>query len=526
MFLILLTSFLFNLFKKTLYQNKVKALPNYTFDNYTLSIFQYMLDYDIPEKDRFAYLQAINIYNIQLQPVYTEDDFFKIYFEYLYKNYFNRIQKRIFNLYQITDINLLSLNQKKLLIAILEIRFIIVEKKREYNRQTGRNQRAYQKLKQKQIEQYGSREKFLAHERKYRKELREHGENKEHAKKKARMRWAKFESKFTPEQLKYNDLQTQKRSRVKRYIELSDKRKYSTLTNAEEQRFQFLFKLFKFKLPQISMYIPQHVRLKEYKPLERKDSMANLVKKSMKILQRKIALGTAREETNKLQSFNSIIYDKLQHNNDTTIITINNNYTPLSANMKAMFSLTNEQQQKYQNISIDPLYTSYNNDYKQITNTVQIDSYKAIQTKTSADEFIQRFKQQEQLKVQDNKISILQQKKQDIILSNKDIKVLDIDITLRTFYDWADIYQVKLLTSCDLFHKISEYEWAWSLQHDVNFIPLNMTNNLGIDFSQKELRLDLINLDIIRNANDEEKEILKTMYIETEFIKKQLKKET
>ena len=503
-----------------------KECQDYSYDSYILFIFKNMISYNIPNKDCIRYIQLVYKYKIQLSPIYNDKNFSQVYNEYLYKNYFGITKRRILKKYKIVDLNDLDLQWKQIIMAIMIITFYDDEARRELNRKSGFSHQKYLREKAYLMKRNNNdKDKVLEYYYTKRRESYARTSEKERAKKKARMRWAKFESKFTKQQLAYNNAQAKKKSRAKRYIELCEKRKYSTLTNAEETRFQYLAKVFKFKTPEITTYIPQHIRLKEYKPLERNNSMANLVKKSMQILKRKIALGTSKEEKEKQKSFNLIVYDqKLKNNitNNDTIITANKitNNNKLSLSTKKMFTLNKTEQKKYQTIQITPLYNSYNNDFNVIKHNVKMDKYKP----TSADEFIYKLQQQEQLKQKNNKIEFTQKKKQDIILANKDIKILDIDIQFRTYYDWSNIYQVKILTPCDLFLEISEYEWAYNLQHDINFIPLNMINNSYKDFSQKELRLNLINLDIMQNATEQEKKILQTTYIETQFIKKQLKK--
>jgi hypothetical protein len=96
---------------------------------------------------------------------------------------------------------------------------------------------------------------------------------------------------------------------------------------------------------------------------------------------------------------------------------------------------------------------------------------------------------------------------------------INIDLSKRTPAEWSDIYHLKLYNSPPR-QLWTEFEWAYNLPNlDYQYILINDSSE---EAEEMELRaFDIKNL-IFHLADKSEKEILKTKYIETEWIRKKL----
>lgn len=596
-----------------------KIIVDKVLDNDILELIKLMITNQWERKYIIYYINLINKFNFSIH-VYNTDEFIKAYLYVQYESGATSTEQKVFRRFNIKDINILDLAQQKLILTAFRLeRLKITEqkaiKKAKFDALPIEEQQKIIEKKKLYLKQHArskeqKREIYMRYKARHANDFR--------TKRIIRNRWARFEAKFDPKEKRYWRRIAEKKYRVKKYIELTDKRRYSTLTDSEERFFQWLYKIFKHKIPTVEIQLPQHVRVKEYKPIERKNSMANLVLSSVALLKRRIKIHDATrikeakkiDELNKLSRqldqkimaddniitpekvklYNKQFAEEIQLHNKQFIDTVNktkhinntnrvnnntdiilpdnikktnsiNNHPIVDTNRKNIFQLAqlNENNiydiSKYQEINNRQSYKNYiNNDINRLditkTNNSKLlnrfhtpidlstpsnnkkndtDNKKIdINNKkpTSANELIARLKEKEFLnKVKTANINntveqIKEKQKQQILKRKKDIKVIDIDITTRTFYDWANIYNLKLLSPCDLFEKISEYEFAWHLNYKVTYIALNNNSD------NKELRLNLINTDIFINATEDEKEILKNTYIETKFIKSQLYKKT
>lgn len=97
--------------------------------------------------------------------------------------------------------------------------------------------------------------------------------------------------------------------------------------------------------------------------------------------------------------------------------------------------------------------------------------------------------------------------------------VENVDLSRRKPHDWANIYKVKLLeTPPDTDRSWSEFEWAYY------FIDADYTSLDG-DFerlAEIEMRAMELKRDLFMGASVGEKDILKSRYIETEWVRKRL----
>lgn len=95
----------------------------------------------------------------------------------------------------------------------------------------------------------------------------------------------------------------------------------------------------------------------------------------------------------------------------------------------------------------------------------------------------------------------------------------DPDITKRTPDEWAKIYKVKLTSQISGWW--NEYEWAYNFQK-LSYIPAQKDSEGFPDWDsvcEKEMRAQYLNRDLFLGADMGEKEILKTKYIETQWIR-------
>ena len=113
------------------------------------------------------------------------------------------------------------------------------------------------------------------------------------------------------------------------------------------------------------------------------------------------------------------------------------------------------------------------------------------------------------------------------IINNKEIdlredrKIIDIDLLARPIKEWADIYHLRIvnLYNVDDYNKpVNEYNFAWLLEHELQYVPMDDEES-----ARKELRAQLLYLDIIRNATMKEKKQLEEKFIITEFILRKMK---
>lgn len=97
--------------------------------------------------------------------------------------------------------------------------------------------------------------------------------------------------------------------------------------------------------------------------------------------------------------------------------------------------------------------------------------------------------------------------------------IQDPDITKRTPLEWAKIYNIKLLNEVPGWW--IEYEWAYNFDN-LDYIP-SKTNEDGLpdwdSITEKEMRAQFLKRDLFLGADYGEKEILKTKYIETNWIR-------
>lgn len=104
------------------------------------------------------------------------------------------------------------------------------------------------------------------------------------------------------------------------------------------------------------------------------------------------------------------------------------------------------------------------------------------------------------------------------------ITVEDIDRQKRKPNEWAKIYNIKLI-ECDDYNALqNEYEWAWEMMHSYKYLPLpDKTGDYELS-SEKELRAEMLVMDIYINALPKEKYIFNThkKYIDTDFIRRRL----
>lgn len=97
--------------------------------------------------------------------------------------------------------------------------------------------------------------------------------------------------------------------------------------------------------------------------------------------------------------------------------------------------------------------------------------------------------------------------------------VTDPDITRRTPDEWAKIYGIKLLTQVPGWW--NEYEWAYNFT-SLSYIPL-LKDEDGFpnwdQIAEKEMRAQYLKRDLFLGADMGEKELLKTKYVETQWLR-------
>ena len=103
----------------------------------------------------------------------------------------------------------------------------------------------------------------------------------------------------------------------------------------------------------------------------------------------------------------------------------------------------------------------------------------------------------------------------------EDRKIIDIDLLARPIEEWADIYHLRIMNLYNVknYNKpVNEYNFAWLLEHELQYVPMDDEES-----ARKELRAQLLYLDIIRNATMKEKKQLEEKFIITEFILRKMK---
>jgi|SRR3712207_6128874 len=102
--------------------------------------------------------------------------------------------------------------------------------------------------------------------------------------------------------------------------------------------------------------------------------------------------------------------------------------------------------------------------------------------------------------------------------------IQNIDITRRTPEEWAKIYNVKLVNNVGGWW--DEYEWAYNFD-GLAYLPNKFNDDKTPDWesiSEKELRAAFIKRDLYLGADMGEKEVLKTQYIETNWVRNHKKR--
>jgi len=104
------------------------------------------------------------------------------------------------------------------------------------------------------------------------------------------------------------------------------------------------------------------------------------------------------------------------------------------------------------------------------------------------------------------------------------ITVDDIDLSKRKPPEWASIYCIKLNECDNITELMNEYEFAWNLMHKYKYSLLPDKQGEYDYASMKELRAEMLAMDIYINATSSEKYVLdkEKKYLDTEFIRTQL----
>ena len=109
-------------------------------------------------------------------------------------------------------------------------------------------------------------------------------------------------------------------------------------------------------------------------------------------------------------------------------------------------------------------------------------------------------------------------------LDNRPLMVIDPDPEKRKPLEWAKIYFIKLVGAQKIQNKLmGEYEFAWDYINLLNYLPLKDDNGEFETYSNFELRAQGLHADMFINATLGEKEALRTKYIDTSFVRRQLK---
>ena len=95
----------------------------------------------------------------------------------------------------------------------------------------------------------------------------------------------------------------------------------------------------------------------------------------------------------------------------------------------------------------------------------------------------------------------------------------NIDVNRRKPNEWAKIYRMKLIknTLDDLW---TEYEWAYYLMKDLQYVLLPDKNGDYDKANNMELRAMEIKRDLFMGADEGEKYVLQRQYIETEWARR------
>ena len=95
----------------------------------------------------------------------------------------------------------------------------------------------------------------------------------------------------------------------------------------------------------------------------------------------------------------------------------------------------------------------------------------------------------------------------------------NIDVNRHKPNEWAKLYHMKLIknTIDDLWN---EYEWAYYLFKDLKYQPLPDKNGDYEKANSMEMRALEIRRDLFMNADEGEKYVLQTRYIETEWVRR------
>jgi hypothetical protein len=97
--------------------------------------------------------------------------------------------------------------------------------------------------------------------------------------------------------------------------------------------------------------------------------------------------------------------------------------------------------------------------------------------------------------------------------------IQDPDITRRSPQEWANIYNIELLSNVS--GAWNEYEWAWNFPN-LSYQPLKKDKDGLYDYdsiTDKETRADFLRRDLFLGADLGEKEVLKERYIETIWVR-------
>jgi len=104
-------------------------------------------------------------------------------------------------------------------------------------------------------------------------------------------------------------------------------------------------------------------------------------------------------------------------------------------------------------------------------------------------------------------------------VDNKWQPIENIDVNRRKPEEWAKIYHMKLIknTISDLWN---EYEWAYYLSKDLKYQLLPDKNGDYEKANNMEMRALEIKRDLFMSADEGEKYVLQSQYMETEWCRR------
>ena len=110
-------------------------------------------------------------------------------------------------------------------------------------------------------------------------------------------------------------------------------------------------------------------------------------------------------------------------------------------------------------------------------------------------------------------------------MPNHTLNVTDIDTTKRKPLEWASIYYIKLVGQQKIPNKLmNEYEFAWHyINNALSFVPVLDVGDEFTNFTRLNLRAMELTTDLYVNASLGEKEELRKKYIDTSFVRQQLR---